>query len=86
LLVEAGFTPLEALRAATLAPSRFLGIADTTGSVSAGQRADLILLDADPTRDIRNTQRIHAVLLDGRLLRRADLDALLANAARVQAR
>jgi imidazolonepropionase-like amidohydrolase len=86
LLVEAGFTPLEALRAATFAPSQFLGIAGTTGSVSAGRRADLVLLDADPTRDIRNTQRIDAVLLDGRLLRRADLDALLADAAAAQAR
>ena len=86
LLVEAGFTSAEALRAATLAPSQFLGLAGTTGSVSKGQRADLVLLDADPTRDIRNTQRIHAVLLDGRLLRRADLDALLDNAASAQAR
>jgi imidazolonepropionase-like amidohydrolase len=86
LLVEAGFTPLEALRAATLAPSQFLGMAGATGTVSAGQRADLVLLDADPTRDIRNTRRIHAVLLNGRLLRRTDLDALLDNAASAQAR
>jgi cytosine/adenosine deaminase-related metal-dependent hydrolase len=51
------------------------------GSVEVGMRADLVLLDADPTRDIRNTRRIDAVLLDGRLLRRADLDALLEAAA-----
>jgi hypothetical protein len=41
----------------------------------------LVLLDADPTKDIRNTRRINAVLLDGRLLRRDALDALLEAAA-----
>jgi len=85
LLVDAGFTPLQALRSATLEPARFLGIADTAGSVAVGKRADLVLLDADPSRDIANTRRIRAVVLDGRLLRRADLDALLAHAARLQA-
>ncbi len=78
LLVEAGLTPRAALRAATLAPARYLGIAATAGSVAVGKRADLVLLDADPARDIRNTRRIAAVVLDGRLLPRAALDALLA--------
>lgn len=77
LLVESGLTPREALRSATLAPAEFLGLAATSGSVEVGKRADLVLLDADPTKDIRNTRRINAVLLDGRLLRRPDLDALL---------
>jgi hypothetical protein len=85
LLVESGFTPRDALRSATLAPAQFLGIADTTGSVAVGKRADLLLLDADPTRDIRNTRRIRAVVLDGRLLQRDDLDALLEEAASAQA-
>lgn len=77
LLVESGLSPREALRAATLTPAEFLGIAADSGSVAAGRRADLVLLDADPTQDIRNTRRIDAVLIDGRLLRRAQLDALL---------
>jgi len=81
MLVESGLTPREALRSATLAPAEFLHIAATTGAVAVGKRADLVLLDADPTRDIRNTRRINAVLIDGRLLRRADLDALLQDAA-----
>lgn len=84
LLVASGLTPAEALRAATLDPARFLGIANESGSVEVGKRADLLLLDADPLSDIRNTHRIRAVLLDGRLLRRADLDALLKNAATAQ--
>jgi hypothetical protein len=78
LLVEAGLTPLEALRAATLNPARVLGLADSLGSIEAGKLADLVLLDADPLADIANTQRIRAVVADGRLYRRADLDRLLA--------
>jgi imidazolonepropionase-like amidohydrolase len=76
-LVDAGYTPREALRAATLAPARFLGQDATSGSIAPGKRADLVLLAADPTRDVRNTQRIDAVVLGGRVLRRAELDALL---------
>jgi imidazolonepropionase-like amidohydrolase len=86
LLVESGLSPSEALYSATLEPAKFLGMADTRGSVEVGKRADLVLLDADPTKDIHNARRINTVLLDGRLLRRADLDALLDEAARAQAR
>ncbi len=82
LLVESGLSPVEALRSATLAPASFLGIADRLGSVSVGKRADLVLLDANPLIDIRNTQRIRAVMLDGRWLTRPALDALLADAAK----
>jgi imidazolonepropionase-like amidohydrolase len=45
--------------------------------VDVGKRADFVLLDANPLRDIANAWRIHAVILGGRLLRRAELDALL---------
>lgn len=84
LLVDSGLTPLQALQAATVAPAKLLGIASTTGSIAIGKRADLVLLDGDPTRDIRHTRRIRAVLIDGRLLQRADLDAVLAAAAKAQ--
>jgi imidazolonepropionase-like amidohydrolase len=83
-LVQAGLTPLEALRAATLEPARFLHVDDVSGSVAVGKRADLVLLDADPTKDIRHTQRIRAVVLAGRLLERSDLDALLGGPANAQ--
>jgi hypothetical protein len=80
-LVEAGLTPAEALAAATLGPARFFGEADTSGRIDAGQRADLVLLDANPLDDIRNTRRIRAVIRGGRLLDREALDALLSSAA-----
>ena len=81
MLVDSGLTPSDALRSATLVPAKFLGIAGAAGTVEVGMRGDLVLLDADPTKDIRNTRLINAVLFDGRLLRRTDLDALLEGAA-----
>ncbi len=86
LLVESGLSPADALRAATLGPAEFLGLDGDRGAVAVGKYADLLLLDADPLLDIRHTRRIHAVVLDGRLLRRADLDALLEGAAKASAR
>ena len=85
-LVQAGLTPLEALQAATRDPARFLGREDEQGTVTEGKRADLVLLDANPLRDIANTRRIHAVVLGGRLLRRSDLDALLRSVAELHGR
>jgi imidazolonepropionase-like amidohydrolase len=86
LLVEAGLEPMEALQAATSSPANFLGHADSLGTIEVGKLADLLLLDADPLEDIRNTQRIAAVILDGKLLDRDDLDALLAEAEAVAKR
>jgi len=79
-LVEAGLTPLEALQTATLNPARVLDMADSLGTVEAGKLSDLILLDANPLEDITNTRKIRAVVADGQLYLRADLDRLLAGA------
>jgi imidazolonepropionase-like amidohydrolase len=76
LFVEAGYTPAEALRAATLAPAQFLGPERDFGTVEREKVADLVLLDADPLADIRNTQKIQAVMLNGRLLDRKALDQI----------
>jgi hypothetical protein len=81
LFVQAGLSPLEALQAATTGPARYLQGERDHGSVAVGKLADLVLLDADPLIDIRNTDRIAAVVLHGRLLRRAALDSLLRRAA-----
>ncbi len=78
LLVEAGITPLEALQTATLNPARALDLGESLGTIETGKLADLVLLEANPLEDIRNTRRIRAVIADGRLYRRADLDRLLA--------
>lgn len=77
LLVEAGLSPADALRSATVWPADFLGLSESIGSIATGKRADLLLLDGNPLSDISQTQRIRAVVLDGRLLQRADLDRLL---------
>jgi imidazolonepropionase-like amidohydrolase len=77
-LVDAGLTPLGALQTATLNPAQVLGLSDSLGTVNTGKLADLVLLDANPLEDIRNTQKIRAVVANGRLFRRADLDRLLA--------
>ncbi|HZG42318.1 MAG TPA: amidohydrolase family protein [Longimicrobium sp.] len=83
LLVEqGGMSPLEVLRGATLYPARTLGLAGSVGAITVGKEADLVLLDANPLDDIRNTQRIRGVVLDGRYLDRVTLDGLLESAAR----
>jgi imidazolonepropionase-like amidohydrolase len=68
LLVEAGLTPMEALQTATRNPAEYLGTLGTEGTVELGKAADLVLLDADPLSDIRNTRRIHAVIVRGRVV------------------
>ena len=76
--VAAGFTPMEALQTATLNPAKFLGMDDRLGTIEKGKAADLVLLDANPLDDIRNTQKIAAVVANGRYFSRADLDKMLA--------
>jgi imidazolonepropionase-like amidohydrolase len=65
-IVAAGIPAGAALRAATLAPARLLGLDGKIGSIAAGKRADLLLLAGDPAQDIRNTERISAVYAAGR--------------------
>ena len=76
--VAAGFTPLEALQTATINPAKFLGMEDKLGTIEQEKLADLVLLDANPLDDIRNTQKIAAVIVNGRYLSRDELDKMLA--------
>lgn len=79
LLVEdAGLTPRQALWSATVGPARWAGLESELGTITAGHRADIVLLHADPLAGIRNTTRIFAVIQGGRVWSRRDLDALLA--------
>jgi imidazolonepropionase-like amidohydrolase len=77
LFVKAGLTPMEALQTATLNPAKFLGRTRDVGTVEEGKLADLVLLDANPLDDIRNTQKISGVVLGGQYFSRADLDGIL---------
>lgn len=81
LLVGCGLSPMQALLAGTANAARALGQREL-GTIRRGNRADVVLLEANPLEDIRNTQRIRAVVSRGRLLERAALDQLLAEAAR----
>jgi imidazolonepropionase-like amidohydrolase len=82
-LVQAGLSPLEALQSATLNPARFLKREKDLGSVEKGKLADLVLLDDNPLENISNTKKIFAVIVNGKLLRRKDLDKLLEQAKQI---
>lgn len=79
--VQAGLSPFEALQTATFKPAVYFNKAHELGSIEAGRLADLVLLDANPLNDIKNTRRIRAVMTNGRLLTRETLDKMLADAA-----
>jgi adenine deaminase len=61
-----GMTPLEAIRAATLNPARYLGLDRDIGSLEPGKLADLVIIDGDLLADIRQSDRISRVMLNGR--------------------
>ncbi len=69
LLVGAGLTPIQALQAATSAPAHAFGLEDR-GRISPGRRADLVLVEGDPTRDILTTRRIARVWKRGVMVQR----------------
>jgi imidazolonepropionase-like amidohydrolase/Tol biopolymer transport system component len=71
--VRGGWSPLEALKAGTITPARALGFTDI-GSLQPGKLADLVILDADPLADIRNTDKVAKVMLNGRLYDAATLN------------
>ena len=72
--VRGGFSPIEALRAGTIAAATSLGYAKDVGSLEVGKLADLVVLDADPTADIRNSDKVSQVMLGGRLYDAATLN------------
>jgi imidazolonepropionase-like amidohydrolase len=75
--VDAGLTPYQALRAATINPAEFLQATNEFGTVSIGKRADLILVEANPLEDVTNASRRIGVMVRGRWLPEAELQRML---------
>jgi imidazolonepropionase-like amidohydrolase len=65
LLVEAGFTPVEAIHIATANGAELLGAGDQIGSIAVGKRADLVVIRGNPVRDIADIERVELVFKDG---------------------
>jgi predicted amidohydrolase YtcJ len=77
-LVETGLSPLEAIKAATLNPAKYFNLENELGSIKANMWADLVILDANPLENISNTTKINAVIKQGNLISRSQLDQILA--------
>jgi len=78
LMVQAGLTPLQAITVATLNAARLLRIADRYGTLEPGKKANFIVLERDPSQDIRNTQTIRAVWKNGKKISDGPLSAATA--------
>ena len=72
LMAEAGMTPAEVLRSATVTPARMMGIEDLVGTVEVGKRADLIVVRGDPLSNISALRELEWVIKDGELRRPAE--------------
>jgi imidazolonepropionase-like amidohydrolase len=73
--VEAGLTPYQALATGNVNVAQFLGEEDRFGTVAVGQRADLVLLEANPLQDVSNFMQRAGVMLNGRWLPKSELEA-----------
>ncbi len=76
MLQQGGMTPLEALRAATLDGARYLGLDRELGSIEVGKLADLVVLDKNPLDDIRGTEAVSMVMVNGRLYEAATMNEI----------
>ena len=73
LYVKAGFTPMEAIQAATIVPARVMKLDKESGTVEVGKRADVVILDANPLEDIHNTRKVEYVITNGVMYNCAEL-------------
>ncbi len=76
VMVEAGLTPQEALKTATINPARYFNLENELGSIKEGHWADLVMLSANPLEDIRNTLRIIAVVKQGKLFAESEFNVI----------
>ncbi len=77
VMVESGFSNLEAIKSATVNPAKFFGLENKEGRIKDGYKADLVILNSNPLNNIRNTQDISAVIKNGVFLSRESLDSLM---------
>ena len=80
--VRGGLTPMEALQAATIMPARKLGMEKDIGSLEVGKLADLVVLDDNPLADIRNSDKISSVMVNGRLYDPITMDEIATGGAK----
>ena len=66
-MVDAGMPALEAIKAATIVPARFMDVADRMGSIEAGKVADIVAVPGDPLRDITVMEHVRFVMKDGKV-------------------
>jgi imidazolonepropionase-like amidohydrolase len=78
-LVDAGLTPFQALTTGTKNVGTYFKTESTTGTIAAGKRADLVLLDANPLQNIDNSMKIAGVMVNGRWMTKAEIDKRLAD-------
>src|ERR1700730_4866037 len=71
VFVEGGFTPMQAIQAATKWSAETFHMQDRLGTIEAGKLADLLIVNADPLQDIRNTQKIESIVFNGKVIDRA---------------
>jgi len=76
-LVKAGFTPFEAIKAATFIPASFLNLENLYGSVTVGKFSDLLLLDKNPLKNINDTRSINTIFYNGLVIDKADINQML---------
>ena len=76
-LVDAGLSPIEALKAATINGAKFLRVEDFYGTLAVGKSGDVLVLDANPLEDITNTQKINTLVMKSKTYSSADLKAML---------
>jgi imidazolonepropionase-like amidohydrolase len=73
LYVQAGFTPMEAIQAATIVPARAMGVDKDSGTIEKGKRGDLILINGNPLEDVHNTRNVEYVITNGAMYHTAEL-------------
>jgi imidazolonepropionase-like amidohydrolase len=76
MFVQGGMSPMQAIRAATLNGAQYLGLDDDIGSLEVGKLTDLIVMDRNPLENIRNSESIRYVMLNGRLYDAATMNEI----------